>query len=88
MEDLRSTAPFMEGWRGMQLLLEEELSELLHGILGSFDGMSDSSVIGEDLIVISTFMSLITKEVNLLESFLLDVSESVCLVPASWEDVE
>jgi len=50
--------------------------------------VSDRSRILIDLIIISTFVSLVAEEMDLLEAFLLDVSQGVRLVPAIGEDVE
>lgn len=50
--------------------------------------MSDSPAVLVDFVIVSSLVSLITEEVNLLEALVLYVSKSVGLVPASWEDIE
>lgn len=50
--------------------------------------MSDSSRVLIDLIVVSTFIGLVTEEVDLFKSFVLDVAQGVRLIPAVGEDIE
>lgn len=69
-------------------ILQEEFPELLHSVFRSFDDVADGSFICEDFVVISALVCLVTEEVDLLEAFLFDMSKSVSLVPASWEDIE
>lgn len=44
--------------------------------------------VGVDLIIVSTFECLITKEMDLVEIFLFQMPEAVSLVPTCWEDIE
>ena len=74
---------------GMTLILaKKKLSDLLQRVLWSMDCMSDRSRIRVDLVIISTNVGLVAKEVNLLETLLLDVSQCVRLIPASREHVK
>lgn len=73
----------------------EELLEDAHGVLRPGNGMSDGSVIGEDLVVVAALEGLVTKEVDVLVGnaigllgLVLKVLEAVGLVPASGEHVE
>lgn len=56
--------------------------------------MTDCSRVLVNLVVVSTLEALVSKEVNVLvvdsADLLLgfDVSETVCLVPSGWEDIE
>lgn len=50
--------------------------------------MSDSSAVLVDLVIVSSLVRLVSEEVNLLEAFVFDVTESVGLVPAAREHVE
>jgi hypothetical protein len=73
----------------------KKLLELLHRVIWVIDRMANNSRIRKDLIVVSTFVSLVTKEVD---DFVIntvgllglgfDVLEAVGLVPACGEDVK
>lgn len=72
----------------------EEFFEDSHGVFWSLDSMTDCSRVLVDLVVVSTLEALVSKEVNVLvvdsADLLLgfDVSETVCLVPPGWENIE
>jgi len=50
--------------------------------------MSNRTGVREDLVVVSSRGGLIAKEVNLVEPFVLNSAECVCLVPTVRKDVE
>lgn len=72
----------------------EDLLELLHGVLRPRDGVADCPRVAVDFVVVTTFESLIAKEVDGLvfnaRDVLLgcEVLETVRLVPTSGEDVK
>jgi hypothetical protein len=72
----------------LSLILEEQFFELLCGVLRAINSMTDGPRVGEDLIVIASFVGFVTEEVDLLEALIFDMAKSICLVPAGWEDIE
>lgn len=70
------------------------LLELVHRVLGTLDGVTDSPGIGVDLVIIASDEALITEEVDFRvfgtgDVLLgLDVPQAVGLVPTSREHVE
>lgn len=56
--------------------------------------MADGSLVAEDLVVVAALEGLVTEEVDVLvrdaavSSVILEVLETVSLVPASGEDIE
>ena len=67
--------------------MEEKLVENGDGIIGGSDFMTDGARVCVDLMIVSTWLALITKEVELIE-VLLNKLEAVALVPTLGEDVE
>jgi hypothetical protein len=67
--------------------LEEKLVENADGIIGGPDLVTDSAGVGVDLMIVATWLALITKEVELIE-VLLNKLKAVALVPALGEDIE
>jgi hypothetical protein len=73
----------------------EQLSDLRHRVLWILDTMADRSRILEDLVVVAALESLVAEEVDcgVFHSsrqvlLVLDVLETIPLVPTHWEDVE
>jgi len=50
--------------------------------------MADGSGVSEDLVVVAARIRLVSDEVDLLKTFILNVLECIGLVPAPREDVE
>jgi hypothetical protein len=50
--------------------------------------MSDGPAVLVDLVIVSSLVSLVSEEVDLFEALVLDMAESIGLVPALWENVE
>lgn len=55
------------------LLQSKKLPQLLHGIIRTSNRMSNCPLIFKNLIIIPSFISPITKEVNLFETFLFNM---------------
>lgn len=72
----------------------KQLLELVHGILGAVDSMSNGAGIFINLIVVTANEGLVAEEVNCAvfdarDALLrLDMLQTVGLVPASGEDIE
>lgn len=72
----------------------EDLLQLFHGIIRSFDRVANCPGVGIDLIIVTANKALVTKEVDGLvldaRHILLrfNVLQTVRLVPASREDIE
>lgn len=70
------------------LILEEKFLHLSSGVFRGSDGVTLDIGMLVDLPIISTHHGLVPKKVNSLEAFILDVSQTVCLIPAGGEDVK
>lgn len=57
-------------------------------MLGAGDGVTDSSGVGKDLIIITALVGLVAEKVNLFKAFTLDMPKRICLVPALGENVK
>lgn len=73
----------------------EYLLELLHGIIWISNRVTNRPRIGKDLIIVTTLIGLVAKEVNSgighstrLLSLILKHTQAVRLVPTSREDIE
>ncbi len=76
----------------------KDLPQNLHSMLGPVYCVASRARVVVDLIVISTFEGLVAEEVDRLVvnaretlggvRFCFDVLQTVCLVPAMWEDIE
>lgn len=79
-------------------MLKSDVKKLLdfcRGVIRSIHGMSNGPAIGVDLIIITTNMSLVAKEVNsgIVDStrvlcVVLEMLQTIRLIPASREDIE
>lgn len=85
---LFSVPVFLFHVRELLLLLEEQLLEDLDRVFRASDGMADRPWIRKDFVIVTTFVSLITKEMNSIKPFLLDQFKRVSLIPALGEDIE
>ena len=68
--------------------LGEQFLEDSNGVLRTLDRVARDLWMGIDLVVIASLEGLITKEMDFLETFLADVTETVSLIPASGEHIE
>ena len=50
--------------------------------------MTDGPAVIEDLVIVASLVGLVTKEMDLLEAFILDMPQCIRLVPSTREDVE
>mmetsp|Transcript_24707 Transcript_24707/g.59566 ORF Transcript_24707/g.59566 Transcript_24707/m.59566 type:complete len:225 (+) Transcript_24707:291-965(+) len=66
----------------------EKFCALFFGILGRSHGMSNRPIRRKDLIVISALERLITKEMNLIVISLLQILETISLIPPGGKDIE
>lgn len=72
-----------ERGRGRGLFLDlENLLQNPDRVGGALHGVADRSRVLVDLIVVASLVVLVSKEVDRLEPFLFDVSESISLVPS------
>ena len=67
--------------------MEEKLVENADSIIRGSDFMTDGAGVGEDLMIVATWLALISKEVKLIE-VLLNKLEAVALVPSLGENIE
>lgn len=51
-------------------------------------GMSNCSRVDVNFIIVSSFVRLVSKEMNLTVAFVLNMSERISLVPSGREDVK
>lgn len=82
-------------WRNsLNNLKVKELLQLLHGVFGTIDRVTDRARVRVDLIIVATGEALVTEEVDGLvldagDVLLgLDVLQAVSLVPTGGEDIE
>lgn len=68
--------------------LREEIFENAHSIFRAADRMASDIRMIVDFIVVTTLESLVTEEMDGLESFILDTAQTESLVPACREDIE
>jgi hypothetical protein len=68
--------------------MKEKLLENSQSIVRRSDAVSSHEFVVVDLVVVTTLHRLITKEMDFLEYFALDMSQTIRFVPASRENVE